>query len=295
MMENNNYNLSELHSALLELLKKFDEICTRYSINYSIGFGTMLGAVRHKGFIPWDDDVDIIITREEYEKLLAVPLSEYGDRFFLQTVDTDPGYPYNTARLRLNNSAMIFEKWIKAGFNQGIYIDIITLDNVPDSKFREWVQKIRIILLTPFRFARNKNVFFEGGTNVPKLVKQLMYAVMSRFPLDAIYRHEVKVEKKYFGKQTENIAFLGEGNLFIKHWYPVRSFPADYMKEFCYLPFEDTKLMCSLNYKQLLSQWYGDYMQLPPEEKRVIYHQPKLFSATVSYQKYIESLGDKND
>lgn len=292
-MEENQYNLSELHDALLRLLKKFDAICKKYNIKYSIGFGTMLGAVRHKGFIPWDDDVDIIITRNEYEKLVKVPAAEYGETFFFQTVTTDPGYPYNTARLRLNNSAMIYDKWIKAGFNQGIYIDIITLDNVPDSIWAEKWQKICIIFLTPFRFIRNKTVFFEGGTNIPMVLKKIIFALFSKLPLDKIYKHEVEVERKYSQKSTEKIAFLGEGNLFLKKWYPVDPIPSTYMTSFCYLPFEDTELMCSSEYEKLLQQWYGDYMQLPSEEKRIVYHNPRFFSTTVSYRNYISSLEEK--
>lgn len=289
-MPENKYNLTELHGALLLLLKKFDEVCRKYNIQYSVGFGTMLGAIRHKGFIPWDDDVDIIITRKEYEKLIKVPVAEYGEDYFFQTVKTDPGYPYNTVRLRLNNSSMIYDKWVHAGFNQGIYIDIITLDNVPDSSIAEIWQKLRIIFLTPFRFVRNREVFFAGGTNIPKPIKKLMYALISKFPLEKIYDHEVKVESKYKNKQTKRVGFLGEGNLLLKRWYPVQPIPASCMDKFCYVPFEDTELKCSADYEELLKQWYGNYMQLPPEEKRIVYHQPRFFSTTVSYTDYISSL-----
>ena len=291
-MSNNEYDLTELHNALLLLLKKFDEICRKYHIQYSIGFGTMLGAIRHKGFIPWDDDVDILITRKEYEKLVKVPASEYGEDFFFQSVKTDPGYPYNTSRLRMNNTSMIYDKWIHAGFNQGIYIDIITLDNVPDSHFAEIIQKISIIFLTPFRFVKNKEVFFAGGTNIPTPLKKVMYQVLSIFPLDKIYQYEVKIETKYAKKQTKRIAFLGEGNLFLKKWYPVQPIPAFSMKKFCYVRFEDTELMCSHEYELLLKQWYGDYMQLPPKEKRQVYHHPRFFSTTVSYLTYLDEVED---
>ena len=83
--------------------------------------------------------------------------------FFFQTVDTDLGYPYNTSRLRLNNSAMIYEKWVKAKFHQGIYIDIIVYDNIPNFKLTELWQKLQIIILTPCRFAMNKDIIFLWG------------------------------------------------------------------------------------------------------------------------------------
>ena len=280
-------NIEELHRVLLELLKKFDEICVDNDIEYSIGFGTMLGAIRHKGFIPWDDDVDILITRQNFEKLCSLPEGVFGEEYFFQTVNTDSEYPYNTARLRKNNTSMIYEKWKKSNFHQGIYIDIIPLDEVPDNRCNEIIQKIQIILLTPFRFAKNKNVFFSGGKNIPYCIKRVLYAVIHKFPIEKIYRLETKIEQKYLGKNTKRIAFISEGNLILKKWYPVRPILKTTMDRFIRIPFEDTTLMCSAEYELLLTQWYGEYMKLPPKEKRVIYHQPEYFSATVDYSKYL--------
>lgn len=290
-MEENPYNLNELHLVLLDLMKKFDSICKKYKIEYSIGFGTMLGAIRHQGFIPWDDDVDILITRKEYEKLTKVPAEEYDNKYFFQTIETDKNYPYNTARLRLNGTAMIYEKWINSGFHQGIYIDIIPLDNVPDIRIKEYWQKLQIIFLTPFRFARNKNVFFNCGKNIPYSIKKIIYIIISKFPLSQIYQKEVNVEKKYMNNQTKRIAFLGEGNLLLKKWYPTQTIPSKAMKEFLYVRFEDTYFMCSKQYKQLLKQWYGNYMKLPSEDKRQVYHQPLFFSTSTSYDEYFKNQG----
>lgn len=283
-----NQDLTELHSALLELFKEFDRVCRNNNICYSIGFGTMLGAIRHGGFIPWDDDGDIIITRKEYEKLVTLPTREFGERFFLQTRYTDKDYPYNTTRLRMNNTAMIFDKWKESGFHQGIYIDIIPLDNIPDSKIKSFVQKVGIILLSPFRIMMNKNVFFKGGKNIPMFIKHILYGLLRRFPLESICEKEAKIAKKYSEKDCKKIGFLGEGNLFLKRWYPAKSIPSLYMSEYQDVKFEDTSLMCSKYFKELLTQWYGNYMELPPEEKRVIYHQPIFFSRTVSYSDYLK-------
>ena len=285
-----NYELKELHSALLILLKKFDAVCQENGIKYSVGYGTMLGAIRHRGFIPWDDDVDVIISRKEYEKLIMLPKEVYGTDFFFQTVDTDLGYPYNTSRLRLNNSAMTYEKWVKAKFHQGIYIDIIVYDNIPNFKLTELWQKLQIIILTPCRFAMNKDIFFSGGKNIPIAFKKITYMLIKKLPLKKLYRLEVKIEKKYSNMKVDRIGFLGEGNLFLKKWYPAKPVRAKTMTEFYYVEFEDTKLMCSKYYDELLRQWYGDYMALPPREERTIYHSPLFFSATKSYTEYLREV-----
>lgn len=279
-------DIQDLHFALLKLLKKFDSVCRTYGVDYSIGFGTMLGAIRHKGFIPWDDDVDIIITRENYQKLLGIPLEVYGEDFFLQNVYTDRGYPYNTTRLRLNNSSMIYEKWVMASFHQGIYIDIIPLDNVPDNRIKKYKQSFDIIMLTPFRFARNKEVFFNGGKNIPNFIKRFAYSFMKMFPLDKLYEKEQRIEKKYNKQETKYMRFLSEGNLLLKRWYPTKPIESRYMMKFVEVEFEDTKLLCSAYYKELLEFWYGDYMQLPPKEKQVIYHKPLFVSSKVSYKQF---------
>lgn len=285
-----NYKIEELHKALLELLKEFDRVCCKFHIQYSIGFGTMLGAIRHKGFIPWDDDVDIIITRKEFESFVKVAEEELGDKFFLQTINTDAGYTYNTVRLRMNNTSMIYDKWISAGFHQGIYIDIIVLDNIPDKRIAAFLQKLQIILLSPFRFMRNKYIFFTCGKNIPVVIKVIMYKTLKILPLDKINRKELDIATRYADVPCKNIAFLGEGNLILKRWYPVRPIPKYAMKEFVYVPFEDTKLMCSRHYRLLLEQWYGNYMELPPEDQRKIYHEPRYFSNNVDYKAYLRDM-----
>lgn len=284
----NKMDINELHQALLRLLIKFDTVCREYNITYSIAFGTMLGAIRNKGFIPWDDDVDIMITRKEYEKLCNVPSMAFEPDFFFQTVITDKGYPYNTSRLRLNNTSMIFAKWNGVRFHQGIYIDIIVLDNIPTSKLMQTIQKLQIILLTPFRFARNSDVFFNCGKNIPLDVKRFMYSILKRFPLDKLYKIEVEIESKYKNICSEEVCFIGEGNLFLKKWYPAQPIPSETMKKFVYVPFENITLMCSASYDLLLKTWYGDYMKLPPEEEREVYHQPIFFSSTICYLDYLK-------
>lgn len=287
MMNNDTYHLNELHSVLLELLTVFDYICRKNDIKYSIGFGTMLGAIRHKGFIPWDDDVDVLILRKDFNKLCRIIDNDLKQEYFFQTSQTDKKYPYNTARLRKNNTSMIYEKWIDAGFHQGIYIDIIPLDNVPDNFFRALIQKFLIVLLTPFRFFKNKKVFFSGGRNIPFFLKWLLYSIFHKFPLNRISELETRVETFYLNESCSKVAFLGEGNLFLKRWYPVQPIMKSYLENIIDVSFENTNLMCSKSYDQLLRQWYGDYMILPPENKRKIYHQPYFFSSNIDYAEYI--------
>ena len=120
----------------LDLLAEFQRVCQKHNIKYIASGGTMLGAVRHKGFIPWDDDIDLMLMREEYDKLCEIAPSEFKHPYFFQTSKTDLGYFKGFARLRNSETTAIFayERDSKFRINQGIFIDIFPMDNVVDDK-----------------------------------------------------------------------------------------------------------------------------------------------------------------
>lgn len=124
--------------ALLDLLAEFDRVCRAHNIEYSIDAGTMLGKVRHNGFIPWDDDIDVIIMRSEYEKLLKVADKEFKEPYFFQTMQSDPEAVRGHPQLRNSSMTAIMKDELKNGkaiynsFNQGLFLDVFVLDGIPD-------------------------------------------------------------------------------------------------------------------------------------------------------------------
>jgi len=125
-------------AVLIDLLAEFDRVCRKYGIKYSIDGGTMLGKVRHNGMIPWDDDIDVIILRSEYEKLLMIADKEFTNPYFFQTMQSDPEAVTGHPRLRNSSTTAILKSESKNGkaafrtFNQGIFMDIFVLDAIPD-------------------------------------------------------------------------------------------------------------------------------------------------------------------
>lgn len=126
-----------LWAVVLDLLHKFDMVCAKHGLKYFAISGTLIGAARHKGFIPWDDDVDVVMRRSEYEKLLRISRQEFVHPYFLQTNETDPGSARGHAQLRNSNTTGALRSDMRNGkliydFNQGVFMDIFPVDNIPD-------------------------------------------------------------------------------------------------------------------------------------------------------------------
>lgn len=129
--------MKKVWAVEIDLFLKFSEICNRHGLRFWGDGGTLLGAVRHNGFIPWDDDMDLIMPREDYNKLMDFGPEEFNAPYFLQNPHTDPNYGYSFAKLRNDNTTCIPEVFQKAGFNHGIYIDIFPLDYINLGTFED--------------------------------------------------------------------------------------------------------------------------------------------------------------
>lgn len=286
------FDLKEFQGILFELLTEFDRVCKKYDIKYSLSFGTLLGAVRHKGFIPWDDDVDVMMTREEYDKYVEAMKKEKNDLYFFQTKETDSKYPYNIARLRKNNTAMIYENWENSGIHQGIYIDIYPIDKLHDNKFKRALQKALIIVGTPVRISQNREIFFGGAKSYSNKLKKILYVISKILPSRLMEKIETKAIVSANKTNAKKAGIIFEGGVLLKTPRDLIPFNSACMDDYTYLEFEGRNFMVCKNYVELLEGWYGDYMQLPPEEDRVMYHHPKYYSTEESYLDYLRARGE---
>lgn len=284
-------NLKEFHESLLDILVEFDKICRNNNIKYSLAFGTLLGAVRHRGFIPWDDDVDVLMTRQEFDKFCLVCKKELGNNYFLQSKQTEERYPYNLLRIRKNNTAMIYSEWKYSGIHQGIYIDIYPYDNVPNNKILRVAQKIFLIFMAPLRVSRNEVIFKNGGKKKMNklffIAKNSLYLVCSLFPRKLIDKVENCVIRLFNNTECRQKGMICEGGMLMYPDSSIKLIDANILNEYTTIEFENKKFMCIKDYKTLLSLWYGDYMQLPPIEQRVMFHNPEIFSVDIDYRKFL--------
>ncbi len=274
-MELNEKQLQEIKKCELSMLGKFKEICDSLNIKYYILGGTLLGAVRHKGFIPWDDDVDVFILREDYEIFLQKAPSMLPGYYFLQTHLTDENYPNNFAKLRDCRTTFIEKSSKNIKMNHGVYIDIFPLDYYPDTRFGSIFFKLRKKLLT----WRINTVFdFENvslKTKIATLFSMLLYPSVKKAVL--------KREKLFKSVKKSSLVVNNSGA-----WLQKEIVPLNWCKESVMLQFEDLTLRAPKGYDEWLSFVYGDYMLLPPESERKPHHFVEIFDIDKPYTEYMK-------
>ena len=135
MEANYSEQIKAIQKCELEILSEIDRICVRHRIPYFAIGGTALGAIRHKGFIPWDDDIDIAMERNEYNRFLSYASKELGSSFFIQNIDSEPDSPFYFTKIRKNDTQFV-ECYLKeAGIHQGIFVDIFPFDHINNNRW----------------------------------------------------------------------------------------------------------------------------------------------------------------
>lgn len=263
--------MNKHQEVLLELLKEFDRVCKKNDISYVVFCGTALGAVRHKGFIPWDDDLDVSMLRSDYEKFLEVAPKELKSQYYLQA-EFSEAWPRSFSKLRKNNTTCL-EKFHPKNKNmhQGIYIDIFPCDNASN---KEWLRKVqfyasRIVLA---------QTLFKRGYETNSKLKKVFMTCCALLPLKPFHRFSM-------GKHSENSqyvqTFLSCTSIYKKGVYK-RSWFTDTVE----MDFEDMKVPISKHYDELLTTMYGDYMKIPSEEERKIKEHAFLVDTERDYSEY---------
>lgn len=255
-MDNN--NLEHLHQCHLKLLDEFDRVCRKLGLSYFLDSGTALGAVRHGGFIPWDDDVDVGMLRKDYEKFMHEGQALMSEFFFIQNRETEPLYGKFAGKLRMNNT--YFPESSSEGFkNQGIFIDIYPFDFVSDNR-RKAIRSLKVsrrfIRFIRFRDARGVH------TNFLKKIASLTLQIIPKKWLDTRYEQYCQ---KYNDKETHFLTCYSYRMARTMNLI----FPIEAMTPTKYISFEDRKYQIMNDPNVYLTEMYGDYVLLPPEDKRV--------------------------
>lgn len=247
--------VDKIQFELLKILRSFVETCNVNNINYILAYGTLLGAIRHSGFIPWDDDIDIFMTRAEYKKLKQV---FKVDNLEILDCDEDKKYPYLFPKIRKKDSILIEKSISNLNYNTGLYVDIFILDEVPSGKIKEFFKKKRLL----YNYKKYRLVTLNNSS-INKIIRPLAFIAKKVFNLNKLIK---KINRIY--STEKNSTKYRDVSMPSSNFYLDKSFlNTTTEKEFC-------NLYCKvpLEFDELLKRFYGEYMQLPKPEDRISNH-----------------------
>lgn len=267
------YDLKAVHQANLRILKEIDRICRSHGIRYFADSGTLLGAVRHKGFIPWDDDADVAFTRENYEAFARVVRDELpegmeflepsqigdGKAFF----DFTPRILYLNSRTHEDSREMAFY----GGKLNHLYVDIFIQDELPEGKLQAAWTRLKNTMIYGLAMGHRFQLDFSKYSPLQKCVVAVLSAAGRLLPMPVICRMERRAALRH---NTGKSRLRYYSNYQPDYLYV--TLKKEWNEETVDLDFEDMKLMAPKNWHQVLTCIYGDYRKMPPPEKRVPTH-----------------------
>lgn len=285
--------MKKIWSIQLRLLKTIERVCKEHNLQYYIIRGTLLGAVRHKGFIPWDDDIDIALMREDYNKLLNLPTDVFGEEVFLQTAANDMECFFGAySRLRYNHSTAIdLKNWGRA-CNQGVWIDIFPIDTYDESEEFRNKQRNKIKRLYELLYAKTYGKGFRRYGRLSR-IKWIWYKLIAKLMNKQRLIEKLDVCCAY--SKNPSLELLGIHT----HYASSKIFYKEDFSGTVYLEFEDLKLPAPAGYQRCLEMTVAkNYMIYPPVEERVPHHK-ELFIPELPYQtfnqRYVHSFRDTTD
>ena len=271
--------MKEVWAVELDLMAQLDRVCRANGLTYFAGAGTLLGAVRHHGFIPWDDDMDFYMLREDYNKLVSLA-NEFKEPYFLQNTYTEPITAMAFSRLRNSRTMAGSYKSLTLDMNNGIFIDIFPLDGISEDYFQNSIQKIK----NYYYLSCIRNITFDfRGFSKKKALKRLFANVL-------ISVLSKKDRIKYFRKYEDNLSKFSTkasamwGNRTIVFECPKSRRPLGDWQNIETVPFEFTEIPIPTNAHEILKQQYGDYMKFPSDKKSGKMHQDLIISTDNAYK-----------
>ena len=247
----------------LNIAKEIDRVCRKNNIQYFLDSGSMLGAVRHRGFIPWDDDLDIGMLREDYNRFSAIASDELGDSYVWQTWNNDSQYAVPFGKVR-KKGTIYLEKRSPVLKENGIFVDVLPYDYAPEDNM-EWKKlwrKHNEIYQSLLVKSHYKPWIINGKTKTKTRIHFIYYRFLSMF-----------LTRKQLIQQYEAITDKVNSTNYVYQQTGTKRYCIDWFKSVIYVDFEDVKLPILSSYHEWLSEAYGDYMTPPPESEREDKHE----------------------
>ncbi len=270
-MEKRELTIQEIQQAAFCVLREIARICDEQGFKYFLAYGTLLGAVRHKGFIPWDDDIDVIMPRADFDKFIRYIKTDYSGELVVCDRKTTPNYPYGIPRICDMQYQYVTTNKCEPSFDIGVFVDIYPLDNCSGDRKKAFHL---------FEAANKKNKWYSyyvgvGSVNllknaVKKVLKAILHVLKGNDYAQRIDQEIADLIQRETSDRDTSLAVTAWANnhvIYDKSWY----------ENECWLEFNGEKFRAPANYEASLREDYGDFMVLPPEEKRHPYHGYKIY------------------
>lgn len=269
--------MKRIWAVLLDMYLSFSEVCEKYKLRYCVMGGTLLGTIRHNGFIPWDDDFDVCMPRDDYEKFLKLSNKEFNNPLFLQTPYSDPGYFVSWAKIRNSESTGLSKLTCHRNFNQGLYLDIFPMDYCDPSTIANDTQKV-------FALCKKCGAYMRRGSKyLNERQKQDEITYFTDDPL---------LEWENIQKISDNSKYYDSGyicnTVYTGDPFELRMHPASCYANIIDHSFENITVRIPAGYKKILSIMYKDYMKYPPVNMRGARHSDIIFDPDKPYTNYLE-------
>ena len=276
-----NLDIKKLQKIELEILEQFVNICNKEKLQYYVLGGTLIGAIRHKGFIPWDDDVDVCMPRKDYEKFLNVAQKYLPEYYFLQTYITDKEYTEVFAKIRNSKTTFIERRSINRLINHGIYMDVFPLDYYMENRIKAFIfnlynRMLQIRISAVFNLKNMHYPFYK------KIIRRFCSSILKIF-YPKIY--PVLVKRDLLFKSIKKSRLVAN---YCGAWGKKEIAPIEWFGKGIDRQFENLIVKVPDHYDKWLTKVYGNYMCLPPKEKQISHHYTDIIDLENPYTKYIK-------
>lgn len=257
------FDVSLFKRQMLGVLKAFDEFCRRNGLRYSLAYGSLIGAIRHKGFIPWDDDIDVVMPRPDYERFISLTSNGMSENYSVVSIYNNKDYYLRFAKV-FDARTTLIEQYQFRRCPIGSYIDIFPVDGMVlgykendrrDKAVRSHVYVSNNVLPVPFRDKMDTLTF----------LKNILYRIMGKTVQGELLKAD-KISQEIAFEGSPIVMYYGSANKYMA------AFPTSFFDNLIDIPFENITVRCFAKYDAYLTCLYGNYMQLPPKEAQVSHH-----------------------
>lgn len=277
--------MKEAWAVMIDILVEFQRICKKHNLTYYAIAGTLLGTIRHGGFIPWDDDIDVVMPRKDFDRFCKIAPSEFKHPYFFQSPFTDFGIDPGFAKIRRSDTTCLFHRDndLIINYNQGIFIDVFPLDNIPDNPIDKTnlLDQLRIVGSK----CRRSTAFYESKSKIKTLLKIIFFKLKKLFKAHwfeaklSDYQHYEDLLKSFCDKDTKIVGNFSAG--YVENW----TWPRNLFESSKEVPFEFISIMIPSGYEKILDINFGNWKEFV---KGGSCHGELFFDAHKPYTEYLK-------